>query len=355
MVHSIKLPIRAVGLSPGYIPPEEDEPLNHNISISIIEYSETDYLEKDQVSIKQCLDRLDTPSMTWIIVNGVSDTATVAYLGKQFKIHPLALEDIMNTGQRAKLDTYDNQVFIISRFLFHNEQTNTLSDEQVSIVFGPNYLICFLERDKDVFAPIKVRLRKPSSRFRKQGSDYLAYAILDVIVDCYLIVIERVDFDLDHLEEELVRSPKPQTLQKIRHAKRQMISLRKNIWPMRDVINRFQHLESNLVTANTQVYLRDVYDHTIQTIDMIEGFRDVVSGMVDVYLSNINIRMNEIMKVLTIVSTIFVPLTFITGIYGMNFDYMPELHYHWAYFTVLSLMALIAAGMVYSFYRRKWI
>jgi magnesium transporter len=355
MTKSLKSFIRSVGQAPGFMQSEEEPILNDKISISIIEYSENEFQEQNHVSVKQCVERLDTPAITWIIVNSVLDTATIAYLGKQFKIHPLALEDIMTTGHRPKLDTYDNQVFIICRSLFYDQQTHKLNDEQVSIIFGSNYVICFLESDKDIFAPVKDRIRKPQSRFRKQKADYLAYALLDVIVDYYLVILEQIDMDLDQLEDELMHTPNAKTLQKTRLAKRQMIILRKAIWPMRDVISRFQQLDDALVSTNTQLYLRDVYDHTVQTIDMVEGFRDVVSGMVDVYLSNINIRMNEIMKVLTIMSTIFVPLTFIASIYGMNFEHMPELHYRWAYPIVLMTMLVIALAMIYLFHRKKWI
>lgn len=348
--------LNKIGQPPGYIYADHPKtPLNDKISLSILEYDENKVTEQKNVSVKQCLERLNSSTMTWITVHSVSDVATLAYLGEQFKIHPLALEDIMNTGHRPKLDTYDTQVFIITRFLTYNSDQRILTDEQVSIVFGPGYTICFLESDRNIFKPIKDRICKVNSRFRKQGSDYLAYALIDLIVDCYLAILEQIDQDLDELEEELMRDPNASTLQKIRLAKRQMIVLRKSVWPMRDVVSRFQQLENHLVGPTTQIYLKDVYDHTVHTIDIIESFRDIVSGMIDVYLSNINIRMNEIVKVLTIVSTIFVPLTFVTGVYGMNFDHMPELHYYWSYPIVLMMMTIMALSMVYIFYKKKWI
>lgn len=345
--------IRPVGLPPGsllYTGKTEPE----NIRISVCEYSEDKLIEKDGVSIEECLDHIETPSMTWIQVFGVSNPDTIASLGKHFKLHSLVIEDIVSTGQRSKLDIYQDQVFMVVRLLQYN--LKELKDEQVSIVFGPNYLISFLESDKDIFKPIKERLQQGSNRFRKQGSDYLAYALLDTIVDFYFIVLEKVDVHLDDLEEELVHLQKTtETLQQIQKAKRVMIVLRKAIWPMRDVVNRFWRLESSLVSSTTQLYLQDVYDHIVQTIDIVESFRDVVSGMMDIYLSNINIRTNEIMKVLAIVSTIFVPLTFITGIYGMNFDYMPELHKTWGYPTLLMFMSSVAISMLVFFRHKKWI
>lgn len=325
------------------------------IHLSIIEYTEEKIIEKDNVSIDECLEYLGSPSMTWIQVYGVSNPAMIATIGKHLKFHPLVLEDILSTGQRSKLDIYQDQVFIVVRLLQYDKLTKELKDEQVSIVFGPNYLVSFLEHNEDIFRPIKERLSQGSNRMRKQGSDYLAYTLLDTIVDDYFSVLEQVDANLDHLEEELVHFPKPATLQQIQYIKRDMIVLRKTIWPMRDVVNRFLRLENPLVSPTTQLYLHDVYDHTVQTIDIIEGFRDVVAGMLDVYLSNINIRTNDIMKVLTIVSTIFVPLTFITSLYGMNFEFMPELHSKIAYPLVLSLMAGIAFGMLIYFRRKHWI
>lgn len=354
MYRHLKNRVKKTGLSPGSLIPIGEQP-QHPITLSIIEYSETEYIEKENASIQECIDCIEKPTMTWIQVHGVYDSSMIASIGSRFKLHPLVMEDVLNTSQRPKIDIYGEQVFIVSRLLQYDQQAHQLHDEQVSIIFGPNVLISFLEKDQDIFAPIKERLRQANNRIRKQGSDYLAYALIDMIVDYYFNVLEKVDVNLDFLEEELVSSPpKPSTLQSIQRAKRNMVFLRKSVWPMRDVVSRLQRLEPPLVTANTQVFLHDVYDHIVQTIDIIEGFRDVVSGMLDIYLSNINIRTNEIMKVLTIVSTIFVPLTFVSSLYGMNFEYMPELHTRWGYPFVLALMTLLAISMLYYFHRKKW-
>lgn len=324
------------------------------IKLSYLEYSSDQFIGENEVSLETCLKRIDTPLMTWIQVYGVSDPGIISALGNHFHLHSLILEDVLNTTQRAKLDTYREQAFIVCRLLKYNEANNELQDEQVSIIFGPNYLISFLEKDEDFFKPVKERLRQGNNRLRSEGADFLAYALLDLIVDQYFVVLEKVDSDLDNLENELLHSPKPDTIKKMRKAKREMIFLRKSIWPMREVISRFQRIDPPLVKDSLQVYLRDVYDHLIQTIDVIEGFRDVVSGMMDVYLSNINIKTNEIMKVLTIVSTIFVPLTFISSLYGMNFEYMPELHYKYGYPLTLLLLVSIAGCMLLYFHRKKW-
>jgi magnesium transporter len=343
---------RPVGLPPGSLLYTGVETAERKIRLSIIEYTEEKFVEKEDATVEECIDHIDNPSMTWIQVYGISDPNMISSIGKHFKLHSLFLEDILTTTQRSKLDIYQDQVFIIVRFLQYEEKTKALKDEQVSFAFGPNYLITFLEGHEDIFKPVKERLRQGSHRIRKQGSDYLAYALLDTIVDYYFVVLEKVDINLDSLEDELMNFPKPNTLHKIQHAKRDMIILRKAIWPMRDVINRFIRLESPIISSTTQIYLQDLHDHTIQTIDIIESFRDVVAGMLDIYLSSINIRTNEIMKVLTIVSTIFVPLTFICSLYGMNFEYMPELHSRWGYPIALSLML---TTMLLFFRRKKWI
>ena len=344
---------RPVGLPPGSLLYTKTEG-EGNIHLSIVEYSEEDFIEKKDASIEECLAHIELPSLTWIQVNGTADPEIMTSIGNRFKLHSLFMEDIVSTGQRSKLDVFQEQVFIIVRLLQYEEAKKTLKDEQVSIVFGSNYLISFLEGNEDIFKPIKERLRQ-GGKIRKQGTDYLAYSLLDTIVDFYFLVLEKVDVNLDLLEEELMTFPKPTTLQHIQHAKRDMIILRKSIWPIRDVINRFLRLESSLVKQTTQIYLQDLHDHTVQTIDIIESFRDVVSGMIDIYLSNINIRTNDIMKVLTIVSTIFVPLTSITSLYGMNFEHMPELHTRFGYPLVLLFMSIVAISMLIFFRRKRWI
>ncbi|MBA3722331.1 MAG: magnesium/cobalt transporter CorA [Parachlamydiaceae bacterium] len=333
---------------------EEKDKLN-KIKVSIVEYTDRSIIEKDNVSLTDCLGHLHTPPMTWIQVNGVDDNSIITTIAKHFQIHALALEDILHNQQRPKLDVYEDQLFIVVRLLIWDEKLQELLSEQVSLIVGPSYLISFSDRELPLFETIKVRLRKPNNRLISQGTDFLAYTILDAIIDQYFVVLEHIDSRLEDLEEELVSSPSANTLHNIQNAKRTMIFLRRSIWPLRDVISRFQHLEAPYVSSTTQIYLSDIYDHVIQLIDIIEGFRDVVSGMLDIYLSNINIRTNEIMKFLTVVSTIFVPLTFITGLYGMNFEIMPELTHTWGYPIVLLVMAAMAGSMLVYFRRKNWI
>jgi magnesium transporter len=345
--------LRPVGLAPGSLLYTGSSP-SDQVRLSIIEYTEDKFVEKIDVSVEECLEHLVTPTMTWIQVYG-HHSDTIASIGNHFKFHSLVLEDILTANQRPKLDVYPDQVFIIARLLQYNTTLQDLKDEQVSIVFGPNYLVSFFEGQQDIFLPIKDRLRQSHHRIRKERSDYLAYALLDTLVDYYFVALEKTDAKLDHLEEEVTRYPQANTIQKIQQAKHDMIVLRKVVWPMRDVVNQFLRLEISFVNSTTQIYLHDVYDHAIQMIDIIEGFRDIIAGMLDIYLSNINIRTNEIMKVLTIVSTIFVPLTFITSLYGMNFEFMPELHKRWGYPIVIAVMILTAGMMLYYFRRKKWL
>jgi magnesium transporter len=334
--------------------PKGENQLDH-IKISLLEYTEDSLIEKENINVKECLNYLQTASMTWIQVYGTSNSSIISTIAKHFKIHSLALEDILSNYQRPKLDIYQNQLFLIARVLTWKENRDELLSEQVSLIVGPNYLITFSLSELPLFNSIKERLRQPNNRFKSQGPDFLAYNILDAIVDQYFVVLEAIDVRLEKLEDELMRSSKPTTLQNIQNAKRTMIFLRRSIWPLRDVINSFQHLDPPFLSATTKLYLSDVYDHVIQVIDIIEGFRDVVAGMLDIYLSNINIRTNEIMKFLTIVSTIFVPLTFIASLYGMNFAYMPGLNYHGAFSLIVGVMMAMTLMMLLYFWRKKWI
>lgn len=355
MIRLFNKKIRTPGLPPGFLP-ENEEVVFPQVRLAFIEYSEDRASSKQNATLDECVAHLETPAMTWIQVYGVHDVETISEIGKRFHLHPLVMEDIMTAGQRPKLDVYGDQIFVVTRLLRYDTRRQKLRDDQVSLVFGTNYLISFLERDEDVFQPIEERIQKKHHRLAREGSDYLAYTILDMVVDYYFSVLEATDVQIDHLEEELTgETPVSGTVKKIQTMKREMIVLRKAIWPMRDVINRLIHLDHPLLSAHTQIYLRDIYDHTVQTMDIIEGFRDVIASMLDLYLSSINIRTNEIMKVLTIVSTIFVPLTFIASVYGMNLDHIPGQHGPHSYLLVGALMVSVTLIMLFYFYKRRWI
>jgi magnesium transporter len=285
-------------------------------------------------------------------VTGIHDVKIIEEFGKAFNIHPLLLEDILHTDQRPKLEEFDDFLFITLRILSYDEANNELLSEQVSLILGSNFIISFQEREGDVFNPVRMRIKNAKGRIKKKGCDYLAYALIDAVVDHYFLVLEKYGEKIEILQEEVLSHPTPDTLQVIQRTKRDMIFLRKSVWPLREVINVLQRGESALISDNVIIYLRDVYDHTIQVIDSIETFRDMISGTLDVYLSSVSNKMNEVMKVLTIVATIFIPLTFIAGIYGMNFKYMPELEWYWGYPIALGVMVLLV-GMMLLWFRRK--
>lgn len=350
---AIKSRVKKIGLAPGSLISTYDR--TDQIQVTVFDYEENSLVEKHDASIQDCLTYLDTQRNTWINISGINDIHTIELIGRKFGLHPLLLEDILSSGQRSKLDDYKETLYIVAKMLIYNEQQQQVEDEQVSLILGKNFLISFLESKNNVFAPIYERLRPEKGRIRQRGVDYLCYALLDCLVDNYFLILEKVDEKLEKLEDELIKSPSPKTLQKIQKAKREITLLRKSVWPMREVISNFRRIETPLIQDTTKLYIHDVYDHTIQAIDAIESFRDISSGMLDIYLSNISQRMNEIMKVLTVVSTIFVPLTFLASIYGMNFDNIPELHWHYGYYVILGLMACVTLGMLLYFKRKNWI
>lgn len=322
--------------------------------IKIIDYDEKRFQEKEAKRIEECFPFKDKPTVTWVNIDGIHEMDIIEKIGKHFGAHPLVLEDIMNTEQRPKMEDFGDYIFIVLKMLYYDDKINEIVTEQISIIFGKNFVISFQEREGDVFNAVRERIRNSKSRIRKMDSDYLAYALMDAIVDHYFIILEKLSEKIENMEEELISEPRPKTLQAIHKLKREMIFLRKGVWPLREVISGLERLESSLIKKTTRIYLRDVYDHTIQVIDTVETFRDMASGMLDTYLSSVSNKMNDVMKVLTIIATIFIPLTFIAGIYGMNFEYMPELGWIWGYFLVWFIMAVIALSMVFYFKRKKW-
>jgi magnesium transporter len=253
------------------------------------------------------------------------------------------------------MEDYGDYLYVVVKMLHDKGKTGQVEAEQVSLIIGPNFVFSFQEGEGDVFEPIRERIRNGKGRLRKMGADYLAYSLLDAIVDYYFVILEKLGERVEFLEEELVTNPKTQTLQEIHHLKREMIFLRKAVWPLREVIGALERGESPLIQKGTSLYLRDVYDHTIQAIDTVETFRDMVSGMLDIYLSSVSNRLNAVMKVLTIIATVFMPLTFLAGVYGMNFKYMPELEWRWGYPLVWAVMIGIGGVMLIYFKRKKWL
>jgi magnesium transporter len=305
--------------------------------------------------VDECIPFKDKATVTWINVDGVHDTEAIQKLGDCFGIHALVLEDVVNTNQRPKLEIFDDYVFLVLKMLTLDKEERRPEFEQVSMVLGPNYVISFQEREGDVFETVRERIRSGKGLIRRGGADYLAYALMDAVVDGYFVVLETFGEHIETLEEELVTDAGRDTLQKLNVMKREVIYLRKSVWPLREVISALQRGESTLVKEHTRIYLRDVYDHTIQVIDTVETFRDMLTGMLDIYLSSVSNRMNEVMKVLTVIATIFIPLTFIAGVYGMNFRFMPELAWQWAYPVTWLVMVAIGILMVVYFRRKKWL
>ena len=279
----------------------------------------------------------------------------IVEIGTHMGFHPLIQEDIVNTLQRPKVDEYEDHVFFVLKMITYNEESEEVEIEQVSIILGDRYIVSFQERKGDCFEAIRQRIRENKGIVRKMGADYLAYSLIDIVVDGYFTVLEKIGDRVEDIEDELVVNPRIETLHDIYNMKRKMIAIRKSVWPLREVINRLDKLGSRMFRENTGVYVRDVYDHTIQVIDAIETYRDLLSGMLDIYLSSISNKMNQIMQVLTIIGTIFIPLTFLAGIYGMNFQYMPELGWKMAYPALWLLMITITMIMIAFFRRRKWL
>ncbi len=342
------------GLPPGSLV-HVGEKKEEKVRITIIDYDKAQFQEKEAETVEECFPFKDKPTVTWINVDGIHEPEIVKKLGDCFGMHPLVLEDILNTDQRPKMEDYGNYIYIVLKMLYYDEKSNEMITEQVSLVLGSNFVISFQEKRGDVFNPIRERIKSDKGRVRKMGADYLAYALTDAIVDNYFTILEKIGEKVESLEEELVAKPTPEILQAIHNLKRDLIFLRKSVWPLREVISGLERGESSLIDASTKLYLRDVYDHTIQVIDTVETLRDMVSGMLDIYLSSISNKMNEVMKVLTIIATIFIPLTFIAGIYGMNFAFMPELGLPWAYPLILLVMVGVGILMLIYFRRKRWI
>jgi magnesium transporter len=341
------------GMSPGSVVFIGDRKAEKS-SISVIEYNADNIMEKKDILITECAAFKDTDKISWIDVTGLHDVDAVAELGRIFDIHSLVLEDIVNTNQRPKIEIFDDHFFVVFKMLFSDPLTAGIQSEQVSLIVNEKTVISFQEREGDVFEPLRERIRQAKGRTRTMGSDYLAYSILDIIVDNYFEILEKLGEEMEILEEELIKAPGSKTLGKIYRMKREILSVRKAVWPLRDVVNRLEKGEITLINRKTMPFLRDLYDHIIQVIDNVEAMRDTVTGLLELYLSSVSFKMNDVMKVLTIISTIFIPLTFIAGVYGMNFENMPELKWSYGYFISLGLMSVIFVSMVIFFKKKKW-
>lgn len=325
-------------------------------SIKIITYNNEGFQEIDFDSLETTSLSSSKNSVTWINVNGIHDKDVIEKIGKIFSLHPLMLEDIMNTDQRPKMEEYETYLFIVMKMLsLSNEKIpGVIADDQLSVVLGHGYVISFQESEVDAFSSIREFIKNGKGRIQRMGPDYLAYSLMDIVVDNYFAVMEKLGEEIENLENEVIKNPVQGTLRSIHRVKREMIFIRRSIWPLREIIGDVERRGTSLIHESTNIYLRDLYDHIIHVIDTIETFRDMAAGMIDIYLSSMSNKMNEVMKVLTIIATIFIPLTWIVGIYGMNFDFMPELRAKAGYPIVMAVMVVIGLLMVLFFKKKKW-
>lgn len=352
--HALKKRSEKAGLAPGSLV-HIGEQKTEVVKATVLDYDDQSCVETILTDYSQCITMRDEPAVTWLDIEGVHDIQALENIGQCFGLHPLVMEDILNTDQRPKIEDYGDYLYIVLRMLTSSNESGEINSEQVSLILGKNFVLSIQEGAKgDVFGPVRARIRNSKGQIRKLGADYLAYSLIDAVVDNYFIILEKIGERIELLEETLISDPDPETLHLIHHLKREMIYLRKSVWPLREVIGGMQRRDSALIRESTGYYLRDVYDHTIQVIDTIETFRDMLSGMLDIYLSSISNRTNAVMKVLTVIATIFIPLTWIVGIYGMNFKNMPELGWQYGYLAVWLAMSVIAAGMVVYFKKKKW-
>lgn len=343
-----------LGLKPGELVHVGEKKVE-KISFDILEYDQTGFDEHKNVTIEDCLKTKEKPNISWINISGIHEAQVIENFGKYFGIHPLIQADIMNTELRPKFEVHSDYIYMILKMPTIDEKTGKLGIEQISVVFGKNYVLTFQETADDFFEPIKKRIRDEAGTIRERKSDYIAYAIADTVVDSFFVVEEKISETTEVLEEELMSKPNPNTLTTIHILKRQLVLLRKAIWPMRDVIDSFERTPSQLIEDRTKPYIRDVYNHSIQVMDTVEGIREMVGGMLDTYLSSLSNKMNEVMKTLTIIASIFIPITFIAGIYGTNFEYIPELSWKGSYFVMIGVMVIITTIMIFWFKKKEWL
>ncbi|MBU1197625.1 magnesium/cobalt transporter CorA [Candidatus Micrarchaeota archaeon] len=345
---------KKAGLSPGtavFV----GEKKTDRVEITLFNFTSDDVKELKPDSFDACFPIKDAPSITWINVDGVHDSQGIQKLGDRLGFHPMLIEDIVHTDQRPKLEDFGDHLFLVMKMLYFDREKKRVESEQVSVILGKQYVISFQEKPGDVFDPLRERLRKGKGRIRRMGADYLFYTLIDSVVDHYFVILEELGERIEQLEGELVANPSQSTLHSIHAMKTDLVFLRKGVWPLREVISGLQRNESKLIKNQTAVFLRDVYDHIIHAIDSIDSYRDLLSGMMDLYMSSISNRMNEVMKTLTVIATLFIPLTFIVGVYGMNFRFMPELDWPLAYPILWMFMIAISFVMLFYFRKQKWV
>lgn len=322
--------------------------------VNRITYGPTGFQEHKSISLEQLAAHKSLPGVSWINIVGISNEAFIATVGKHFGLNSLLLEDAVDTHQRPKIDEYDNYIFGVFKMMYLDDD-HELVTEHVALVLLQNCVLVFQELEEDVFTGVRERIALPTGRIRGKGADYLFFALLDAIIDQYFVVLESINFKIEVLEEEVYENPKPEVARKIQQLKKEILRIRNFIYPVKELVNRLIETENPLIIKDTKLFLRDVLDHSIEINDSLQIYREMSMSLMEMYMSNMSNKMNEVMKVLTIMASIFIPLTFIVGIYGMNFEYIPELHWRYGYFIVLGLMAFIFAGMMVYFKKKGWL
>lgn len=348
-----KKTISKVGLPPGSIIYVGEKKIE-NVKISLTEYDENGVETREIKSVEEIDPYTDTPQVTWVNVCGLHDTELIKQIGEKFNIHPLVLEDILNTETRPKIEITEKYIFIAMKMLTTNGHDHQPVIEQVSFILGNSFIFSFLEKSDNIFIPIKDRIINNSGKVRKQDSDYLFYTLMDIVVDQYYLTLEHIEEKIELLDDEVITNTDQSQIKKVYTLKNKLLLIRRSIWPLREIFSRLIREESNLIDKKVMPYLRDLLDHTIQITETIDLQREIINGLMETHLSLMSYKMNEVMKVLTVIATIFIPLTFIVGVYGMNFDYLPELHWTWAYFAAWGVMIGITTFMIFFFKRKKW-
>ena len=345
---------RKSGMSPGTLM-FVGEMKVEEITASLITYNQNE--TQSQSLEKQDIDKIKSSEsdVLWININGLHEIELVQKICQKWSIHQLVIEDIVNTNHRPKIEIYNDYIFLVTKMYSYQPESKSISFEQFSFILTNNTVLSFQERPGNVFEPIRDRIKNNKGRIRKSGVDYLLYALLDCLVDSYFDLLEKIDEDLVSSEEVILSEPSSDTLSGFFALKRSLLLLKKSVWPLREIISQLSKGESEFIKEPTEPYLRDLYDHVVHIIDSIETFRDLASGLTDMYLSMTSNKMNEVMKVLTVCASIFIPLTFIAGIYGMNFEYIPELRWKYSYFVVIGIMVLMIITMIVFFIRKKWL
>lgn len=344
----------AAGTPPGTLVHTGERKVEH-VGLQLIEYDAEHFVERKLERIEECYESALSLPVTWVNVDGLHDVELIAKVGREFGVHPLALEDVVSTTQRAKVEAYENHFLVTLRMLDFDPATESVSSEQVTLIVGEHYIFSFQEHPGgDVFDPVRNRLRASLGRVRSLGPDYLAYSLIDTIIDHYFHILQAIGDRVEALEDEVMTGATTEAMHRLHHLRRESMVLRRAVWPLREAIGLLYRGEVPLVHEETRLFLRDAHDHCVQVIDTVETLRELLTSTMELYMTSVSNRLNEVMKVLTIISTIFIPLSFLAGVYGMNFEFMPELAFRWGYPVLLSVMAGGAIGMLFFFRRKGW-